>query len=450
MSKSRQISRRRFLRGASAAIALPMLDAMAPLKAAASTATTAPSAAPTRLAFLYFPNGAFPEAWTPKAAGANFELPFALQPLASVKKEILVLTGLDKASSHGGDGHYAKTGNFLTGLRVVKTTGKDISCGSASVDQVIAQHLADSTPLPSIELGIDPTATGVDDNVGYTQLYGSYISWRSATSPVSREINPRAAYVRLFGEKDANGKPIGKAQIQDTRSLLDMALDDANDLRRQVGRDDQRKLDEYLDSVRAIEHRIDGAALRKHNITPPPFPPAGVPQSYPEHVKLMLDLMVHAFWTDSTRVGTFMFAHDVSSRNFAGIIEGVNGSHHEFSHHQSKPEKIEPYKKINRWHVAQFAYVLGKMRSIKEGNGTLLDHSMLMFGSSMGDGNRHDPAHLPILLAGRGSGTITPGRHVVLPDKTPLCNLYVSMMQRMNTPVKHFGDSSGPLQELVA
>jgi hypothetical protein len=431
-----------------------MLDAMRPaLAAAASPATSAAAAAaavPTRMAFLYFPNGAFPAGWVPKQAGANYELPFSLTPLEKLKNELLIFTGFDKAQSHGGDGHYAKTGNFLTGLRVVKTTGKDMSCGSASIDQVVAQHHGQLTPLPSLELGCEPTTTGVDDIVGYTRLYGSYISWRSPTSPVPREIHPRAAYARLFGEKDENGHPVRPAKAEDDRSLLDMALDDANDLRRQVGRDDKAKLDEYLDSVRAIERRIDGATHRKKSDVPlPPAPPAGLPHDVREHVRLMLDLMVLAFWTDSTRVSTFMFANDVSNRNFSNIIEGVSGAHHQISHHSNNPDLIRQYQLINRWHVAQFAYLLERLNGIRETDGqSLLHHSMLMFGSSMGDGNRHDPAHLPILFAGRGGGTIAPGRHVVLPDKTPLCNLYVSMLDRMNVPVKHFGDSAGRLQEL--
>jgi hypothetical protein len=451
-TRHRQISRRTLLRGAGAAIALPLLDAMRPLKAFADSAAAAAAAgpqSPLRMAVLFFPNGVFPDGWIPAQAGADYELPYALEPLAKLKDQFLVISGTDKATSHGGDGHYAKTGNFLTGLRVVKTTGKDISCGGTSLDQVIAQRVGQQTPLPSLELGVDPVTTGVDDFVGYTRLYGSYISWRDLHSPVPREINPRAAYERLFG----GAKGSASSHPDDTRSLLDMALADANDLRRRVGRDDRLKLDEYLDSVRSIERRIELAAKqggkRAADVSIPPPPDAAAPKDFREHVRLMLDLMVLAFWTDATRVSTFMFANDVSPRNFTGVIDGVKGGHHQLSHHQNDADKIEQYRKINRWHVQQLAYVMEKMTSIQEADGrTLLDNSMLLFGSSMSDGNRHDPANLPILLAGKAGGTIKTGRHIATEKNTPLCNLYVSMLQRMGTPVDHFGDSTGPLKGL--
>ena len=443
-TKSWHLSRRTFLRGAGAAIALPMLDAMVPLRALASTAPKAP----VRLAVMFFPNGVWPKAWVPEQVGAGYELPFSLAPLAKLKDQFLVLSGMDKAASHGGDGHYAKTGNFLTGLRVVKTTGKDISCGGTSLDQLIAQKIGHETALPSLELGTDPVSTGVDDFVGYTRLYGSYISWRSANSPVPREINPRAAYERLFGAKTSTSHP------DDTRSLLDMALEDAGNLRGRMGRDDQLKLDEYLESVRAVERRIELAV--KHNIankpatTLPAAPDPRIPRDFREHVRLMLDLMVLSFQTDATRVSTFMFANDVSPRNFDGMIDGVHGGHHHLSHHQNDKDKIEQYQRITRWHVEQFAYVLEKMKAIKEGESSLLDNSMVMFGSSISDGNKHDPANLPILLAGKAGGTLLPGRHVATPKNTPLCNLYVSMLERMGTPMDHFGDSNGPLKGLDA
>lgn len=445
MAKSWQLSRRSVLRGAGAAIALPMLDAMRPLVASAASAATS-AGVPTRLGVLFFPNGVWPEAWVPKEAGADYALPFSLEPLARHKSEFLVLSGMDKATSHGGDGHYAKTGNFLTGLRVVKTTGKDISCGSASLDQMIAQRIGHLTPLPSLELGCDPVTTGVDDFVGYTRLYGSYISWRSPTSPVPREIQPRAAYEKLFGVKG------GEQAAGDARSLLDAALADAKDLRGRVGRDDRAKLDEYLESVRSIERRIDFAARpaekRTAKVELPPAPEAGIPKDYREHVRLMLDLMVLAFQVDATRVSTFMFANDVSPRNFRGIVDGVSGGHHHLSHHQNDAEKIAQYKLINRWHAEQFAYVLDKMRAIKEGDGTLLDHSMLMFGSSLSDGNKHDPSNLPILLAGRANGRLSPGRHVATGKNTPLCNLYVGLLDRMGMAVPRFGDSTEALKGL--
>jgi hypothetical protein len=457
--KNWHLSRRTFLRGAGAALALPMLEAMTPLKALADAAPAAAGGAvapPVRMAFMYFPNGAWPQAWVPAAAGADYELPFSLSPLETVKNEVLVLSGLDKAASHEGDGHYAKTANFLTGAHVNKTTGKDISAGGISVDQLAAQQVGDQTPLPSLELGIDPVVSGTDNNVGYTRLYASYISWRGPNLPVAREINPRSAYDRLFGPKDAQGRPITDGTASDdARSLLDMALEDANTLRGRVGRDDLAKVDEYLEAVRSVEKRVEYTTRKgvgRYQPTTPPEqlaqPPEHAPHDYGEHVRLMLDMMVLAFWTDSTRVASFMFANDVSGRNFSRMIDGVHGGHHEISHHKNDKDTIEEYKKINRWHVQQFARMVEKMRSMKEGERTLLDNSMVLFGSSMSDGNKHDPANLPLVLAGRGGGAISPGRHVANPGGTPLCNLYLSMLDRVGVQVPRFGDSTGKLAGL--
>jgi hypothetical protein len=442
--KTRSFSRRTFLRGVGATIALPLFESLLPVRAASAVRP------PKRMACLYFPNGVWPAAWVPKKTGTDFELPFALTPLEKLKQDVIVLSGLDKAQSRDGDGHYAKTANFLTGLHVQKTIGKDINVGGVSVDQVVAQKFGDQTPLPSLELGIDPVISGTDSVVGYTRLYGSYISWRTAGAPLAKEINPRMVYERLFGGKDAASR--GR---DDDRSLLDLTLEDARNLRGRLGRDDLFKLDEYLDAIRAVERHLEFAskpdprpwkpAVAADAATPPA---AGIPREHREHVKLMLDLMVLAFWSDSTRVITFMFANDVSNKNFS-FVEGVRGSHHDMSHHSNEPRKIEQYQRINRWHVEQFAYLLGKLKAIREGEGTLLDNAMVMFGSSLSDGNRHDPNNLPILLGGRAGGALSTGRHLASPKNTPLCNLYMSMLQRMDLPVRRFGDSTGPLAGLT-
>jgi hypothetical protein len=441
-SKTRSLSRRTFLRGAGAMIALPFFESLMPIRAASAVRP------PKRAAFLYFPNGVWPAAWIPKKTGSDFELPFSLTPLEKIKQDVIVLSGLDKAQSRDGDGHYAKTANFLTGLHVQKTIGKDINVGGVSVDQVIAQKFGDQTPLPSLELGIDPVISGTDSVVGYTRLYGSYISWRTAGAPLAKEINPRMVYERLFRAKDAAPR-----SRDDDRSLLDLTLEDARNLRGRLGRDDLFKLDEYLDAIRAVERRLEFASKPdprawKPASAPDAAPPtAGIPREHREHVKLMLDLMVLAFWSDSTRVITFMFANDVSNKNFS-FVEGVRGSHHDMSHHSNDPGKLEQYQRINRWHVEQFAYLISKLKAIREGEGTLLDNAMVMCGSSLSDGNRHDPNNLPILLAGRAGGSLQTGRHIASPKNTPLCNLYVSMLQRMDLPVRSFGDSNGPLAGL--
>ncbi|MGL4461725.1 MAG: DUF1552 domain-containing protein [Planctomycetia bacterium] len=469
--RNRSRSRRRWLRGsAGVALALPWLETFAdearktapPAPAENATTDTAAGGVkpPVRLGVLFFPNGVWQDSWIPKKAGADFELPFSLTPLELVRKNVLVLSGLDKAKSRTGDGHYAKTANFLTGLHVMKTTGKEIDVGGASLDQAAAAVVGRYTPLPSLELGCDPVISGIDSNVGYTRLYGSYISWQGSDRPVAREINPRLVYERLFGVREAKGVSAPRTdaarKLADDQSLLDLALEDAKSVRRQLGRDDQFKLDEYLDAVRAVERRIAFAASKKPGgWTPPtaptlPPPPSDRPPAdYAAHVQLMLDLMLLAFWTDSTRIATFMFANDVSGRNF-GFVDGVHGSHHELSHHENKPEKIEQYQRIVRWHVAQYADLLRRMRDVKEGEGTLLDHSMMLLGCGMSDGNRHDPNNLPILLGGGGGKEgWTGGQHVASPSNTPLCNLYVSLLHRLGLPTKTFGDAVGPLAGLT-
>jgi len=436
------------LRGMGAALALPALEAMAPIK------TFAAPKPPKRLACIYFPNGAWMDDWIPKEVGADFQLPYSLEPLADFKAHFNLISGLDKAASRRGDGHYAKTANFLTGEPVAKTTGKDISVGGISMDQLAAQHIGHMTPLPSLELGIDPVISGIDSNVGYTRLYGSYISWRSATQPVAKEINPRFVYERLFGDKNDAGNEVRKRRNEDYMSLLDLALEDAHRLRRKLGRDDQVKLDEYLESVRSVEKRIEfslkpdpreWAPEGPEDVPPPP----GAPADIRERIKIMLDLMVLAFQTDSTRVLSFMFANDVSGRNFS-FLPGVSGGHHDISHHENKEEKIQQYREITRWHTAQLAYFLGKLQSIPEGDGTLLDNSMILFGSSMSDGNRHDPNNLPLIVAGNAGGALKTGMHVQQPKNTPLCNLYATMLNAMDVNVSSFGDSIGEINEIKA
>ncbi len=444
--RNKRISRRTMLCGMGAALALPALDLMVPAKAAASGVK-----APVRMACLYFPNGVWTKKWIPEETGMDYALSYALEPLSDFKKDFTVFSGLDKANSRRGDGHYAKTANFLTGEPVTKTTGKDISVGGISMDQLAAKQLGHLTPLPSLELGIDPVISGIDSNVGFTRLYGSYISWRSATQPVAREINPRYVYERLFGEK---GATVNTQRNADFQSMLDLALEDAKRLRRQLGRDDQVKLDEYMESVRAVEERIDFAMKPD----PREWKPAAInlpdgagfekPGSFEAQIRIMLDLMVLAFQTDSTRVLSFMFANDVSGRNFS-FVPGVHDGHHQLSHHENKEEKIKQYTEINRWHAAQFAYLLGKLRAIPEGEGNLLDNSMILFGSSISDGNRHDPNNLPILVAGKAGGQLQTGQHIASAKNTPLCNLYQTMLGAMGVERESFGDSNGLLKDML-
>ncbi len=453
---SHPISRRTALKGLGATLCLPLLDAMRPLRAEAAKS-------PVRMAVLYMANGVCPGAWAPKGAGREFELSPILDPLASHRDDILVLRELWNAASDTGDGHYVKTGGFLTGTTITRTTGSDLRSGAVSMDQVAAKRIGHLTPLPSLELGVEPPATGVDTNVGYTQLYGAHISWSTPSTPLTKEINPKAAFDRVF-RKNIAGRSGDAAK---DRSVIDLVLEDAKRLRQKLGKQDQEKLSEYLESVRSVEQRIDFDAKRqRETVRSDPLAekaiaelgaridaysdPARVSErrgNHTEHVRLMLDIMVLAFWSDSTRISTFMFGNAVSSRNFS-FLEGVSGAHHEISHHQNGAEKLEAYKRINQWHLAQYAYMIEKMKGIREDNGTLLDNSMLLFGAGMHDGNAHNPHNLPIVLAGRGGGTLATGRAVAYEKNTPLSNLYVGMLNRMGTPVAGFSDSTGELAGL--
>lgn len=441
-------SRRRFLKGCGAVLALPWMESAwrRPALAFGRDAGATPKP-PIRSAFIYFPNGVWEKAWIPEQTGRDYTLSPSLEPLADLRDDVLVLSGLDKKHSHSGDGHYAKTANFLTGMPVTKTTGKDISSGGISIDQLMAQTTSKYTPLPSLELGTEPVISGVDSNVGYTRLYGSSISWQTPTRPVAKEINPRLVYERLFGRSITGDTK----KSESYRNLLDFVLEDARGLRPKLGRDDQFKLDEYLDSVRSVEQRIEFATRKTPSDWQPHVDNAeiaaampGVPADFREHIGIMLDLMILAFQTDTTRVCSFMFANDVSGRNFS-FVDGVSGGHHELSHHENNQAKIDQYQRINRWHTEQFASMLRKLKAIPEGDGTLLDNCMVLFGSSMSDGNRHDPSNLPILLGGRAGGTLNSGQHIAATDRAPLCNLYVTMLDRMGIDVESFGDSTDRL-----
>lgn len=472
-------SRRTILRGLGAAISLPLLESLAPraFAAVASGAAQAP-AKPVRMAVLYMPNGVNVGAWTPRGVGECFELSPTLSPLAPLKRDLLIFSELMNASATGGDGHYVKTGGFLTGTTITKTTGKDIRSGAVSMDQLAAQRIGSLTPLPSLELGIDPVTSGIDTNVGYTRLYGSHISWATPTTPAGKEINPQLAFDRLFR---SNLRAEG-----DNRSVLDLVLEDAKGLKATVGGADQAKLDEYLESIRAVEKRIEfnsrQRAEEKKLTTEQLLAVEGMERriaefmsdperqkmfaageggrrrrggggnnqggaTFADHVRIMLDLMVLAFWSDTTRVATFMFGNAVSPRNFS-FVPGVRGGHHEISHHKNQAANLEQYQKINQWHVEQYAYMVGRMKQIRDGDGTLLDNSMVLFGSGMSDGNSHSPRNLPLVLAGRGGGRFATGRHVAYAKKTPLCNLYTSMLDSIGAPVERFGDSTGRLKGL--
>ncbi|MES2465534.1 MAG: DUF1552 domain-containing protein [Armatimonadota bacterium] len=462
---SRPLPRRTVLQGLGVTMCLPFLEALEPRSARASVGGGAGGRKrPIRFAALYMPNGVNVAEYTPAARGTDWELSPTLAPLANVKSHLLVLGEMMNKSSIQGDGHYVKVAPFLTGTAITKTTGGELRVGGISLDQLIAQRVGNLTPLPSLELSVEPVTMGVDTNVGFTRIYGSHISWNSPTTPMTREINPQLAFDRLFRSKQA-GHSLTTPR---DRSVLDAVMDDARRLQNKVGKMDSLKLQEYFEAVRAVEKRIAYDATRRageyggdplarkeveklggriHDYYNDPAKLAERGIDHTEQVRLMLDIMVLAFWTDSTRVATFMFGNEVSGKNFS-FLPGVKGGHHEISHHEKDPEKLAQYARINQWHYAQYAYLLERMQAVKEGDGTLLDNSMVLMGSGMKDGNGHVPFNLPIVLAGKGGGSLATNRHLVYEAKTPLCNLYRSVLKRMDLPVTAFGDSTGELPGL--
>lgn len=460
MKKKWQISRRRMLKGLGACVALPFLEAMA-LPGMSSPYT---GSGPVRNAFLYLPNGVHPDLWTPSQLGRSFELSRQLSPLKNVKDDILILGELMNKNSifDGADGHYAKTANILTCMPIRQTIGDNISSGGISLDQVIANSVGNKTLFPSLEYGLDRIATGVDINVGFTRLYASSISWQTASKPLSKEIDPRLAFDRLF-RSFVPGKQVKEDPWK--RSVLDVVMEDAKTLKKNLGRTDQDKLSEYLESIRSVEKRISSEANKEKfaaNITPDIVKElVRLDQDIDEYVemysgvdvtektRLMLDIMALAFWSDATRVETFMFGNSVSNRNFS-FLEGVSGAHHSISHHMDDPRRMEEYARITTWHVAQYAYLLEKLKSIKEGDGTLLDNSLITFCSGLRDGNRHSPRNIPVVVGGKAGGRIKTGQHLVFDKNTPLANLYLSMLHAQNIEVDSFGDSTGVLPGILA
>jgi hypothetical protein len=432
----RPISRRTVLGGLGASIALPWLEAMA--------SPLSPSARPLRLGFVYVPNGKNMADWTPKAEGADYELPAILRPLADFKKDFSVLTGLtaDKARSHGdGGGDHARAlAAFLTGAQPRKTDGTDIRAG-LSADQAAAGVVGDQTRLPSLEIGCESGSMAGNCDSGYSCVYSSTMSWKSATQPLPKEVNPRLVFDRLFGSGTAEEREKLRAR---RKSVLDVALQDSKDLAGRIGKSDQRKVDEYLSSVRDIEIRLERATKLPEVKAPEGVSkPAGIPPTYQEHIRLMGDLMALAFQADVTRVVTFVIANEGSNKPYPFI--GVPEGHHDLSHHGNDNAKKAKIAKINEFHVKQFAYLIGKLKSIKEGDGTLLDHCLVAYGSGNSDGNAHNHDNLPVLLAGRGGG-VKAGRHVVYRKETPLNNLWVSLLQRLGGKINSLGDSTGPLE----
>ncbi len=439
------------MRGLGALVAVPALEALSVTRV---LGVADPSVQfPTRLGFVYVPNGVHMPHWTPQYEGALTELPAVLEPLSAFKRDMLVLTGLthDKGRANGdGPGDHARAAaSWLTGSQALKSEGSQIRAG-VSVDQVAAAAIGQATRLPSLEVGAEPGRQAGKCDSGYSCAYSNNVSWRNDSTAMAKEINPRAVFERMFGGGGDREKAEGLARrLRHQRSLLDLVHEDASALVGKLTSNDRHKLDEYLTAVREIEQRVERAEAESQHQPVGMINvdlPEGVPSSYEEHLRLLADMLVLAFQTDTTRVATFMFANEGSNKAYPFI--GVKDGHHTLSHHENNHEKQMRISAINQFHTRQLAYFLQKLRSTKEGDGNLLDNSIIVYGSSIGDGNRHNHDDLPVALFGRGGGSLLTGRHIRYTPETPMCNLFVSLLERAGVPADSFGDSTGTLRYL--
>ena len=435
------LNRRTVLRGVGSGLALPLLESMShPRLLAASNAA---QTAPVRMACIFVANGAIMDKWKPTGEGGDYQLSPTLESLAPYREDMLLFSGLTqhhaRANGDGGGDHARNASAYLTGAQPRKTSGADISVGQ-SIDQAVAQRIGNQTRLPSIELGIDRGRNAGSCDSGYSCAYSSNISWKSATTPSSKEVNPRSAFERLFGNPETAADK--ERRLRNRRSILDFVSEDANRVQQAVSGADRQKLDEYFSSVRDIEQRIARADNGPREI-PELNLPEGVPSEIKEHMQLMFDILLVAFQTDSTRVATLMMADAGSNRTYPEVE--VRDGHHELSHHQNDAEKMAKIARVDRYLVERFSYFLEKLKATKEGDSNLLNNSMILYGSAISDGNRHAHDDLPIILAGGGGGTIKTGRYVQHPNETPLNNLFLAMADRMGAKIDSLGDSKGVL-----
>ncbi len=448
-------SRRRFLRGLGACVALPALESLLTQRVEAASAMMArapgvtANGAAKRVAFVYFPNGANQKAWWPTEPGRDFALSATMQPLSPVKDQILVLGGLDHQNATGGkDGpgdHARASSTFLTGVRVKKTSGADIRAG-ISIDQVAARHIGHLSRFPSMELTCDGVRKSGSCDSGYSCAYDYNMSWRTPNMPMAPEPNPRLVFERLFGGGDYGDRRKNFAERQSTqKSILDFVLEDARQLQTGLAEKDRGKLDEYLSSIREIETRLQRAEASGETPDPNVDTPKGIPASHREHVRLMYDMMALAFQTDSTRIATLILAHDGSNRAFPEI--GIPEGHHSISHHQGKKDNLEKIAKIDLFYMEEFARFLGQLATAKDADGSsVLDNSMIVYGCGNGDGNRHNHDNLPVILAGRAGGSLQSNAYLKMRGK-PMSNLFLSMLDHLGVQGEtRFGDSTGRLE----
>ncbi len=441
----KHLPRRSFLKGMGAVIALPMLDAMTPAFAAPGF-----QARPVRLGFTYVPNGITMGEWTPKTAGAAFEFSRVMKPLEPFRQEMLVLSGLGHRNGNAlGDGpgdHARAAASYLTGVHPRKTAGADIQNG-ISVDQIAAQHLGSQTRFASLELGCDDSRTIGNCDSGYSCAYTNSLAWRGPSTPMPPETNPRLVFERLFGDIDTSVPPEVRARrLMYRRSILDLVNERTAKLAAGLGPNDRRKLDEYLTSIREIEQRIERAESDLTGLTPSIDKPTGVPVLYADYINLMFDLQLIAFQADLSRIVTMMMGREGSMRTYPEI--GVPDPHHPLTHHRGNPEWIERVTKVNTLHMELFAGFIAKMKATPDGDGSLLDHSIIVYGSGLSDGNRHTHEDLPVAVLGRG-GDFRLGSHIVYPKDTPMTNLYLTLLDRVGVQQETIGDSTGKIDHLT-
>lgn len=445
----KSLSRRTVLRGLGVTVGLPFMDAMVPALRASRVGAASPA---LRMGFVYVPNGIMDlrGEWTPKGEGTDFEFSDINKGFEPYREHVTVLSGLAHVNGRpGGDGagDHARAGaTFLTGARPVKTEGLGIRAG-VSADQIAARELGKHTQFGSLEVGIEEASVAGGCDSGYSCAYTNTISWRTPSTPNPVEDNPRRLFERLFGDGESTDSADRLASLREQRTILDFVRGDLARLRADLGAADRRKLEEYVHSIRDLERRIDRAEAQSDMPLPKVDRPGGVPGNFTAHAKLMIDLQVLAFQADLTRVTTFMIGREGTWRSYPDI--GVPDAHHAMTHHSHDPEKIAKVILINKHHVAMFAYMLERMRSIPDGDGTLLDHSMLVYGSSISDGNQHLHHDLPILLAGSGAGRVRTGRHLRYARETPMTNLLLSMLDLAGAPTEQLGDSTGRLEGLT-
>ena len=444
----KHLSRRSVLRGVGTALALPLLDAMVP---AFAGPTEVASKSPTRMGFVYIPQGAIIEKWTPATEGAGYQMTPILQPLEPLRDHVLVLTGLDQRSaeaapSENNGPHTRTTAAYLTGVHPKQTRGADYLL-APSVDQIAAAQLGKQTQLSSLELALDTGYTSGVCEGEWSCVYANTLSWRTPTTPLPVENHPRVVFERLFGDNDTTDSAARVARMRENRSLLDFVSNSASRLMTGLGPTDRAKLTEYLDAIRDVERRIEIAEEQASREVPTLERPGGsIPGAFEDYIKLMFDMQVLAYQTDLTRVSTFMIAHESSNRTYPQI--GVPDPHHPLTHHRGLADMKAKVAIINNYHVKMFGYFLDRLRSTPDGDGSLLDHSMVLYGSGISDGNFHTNENLPLLLAGGAGGKLKGGRHLKYPVGTPMTNLFLTMLDKVGVNVDKMGDSTGKLELL--